>query len=75
MFRPPYSPIIIIIIIIIISCVKTRKAGTHNNRHFGIKLAPEFFDAKFIICIKFPDKSKEGLTQVIDFKNLAAERY
>jgi hypothetical protein len=55
--------------------LKRVKRETHNNRHFGIKLAPEFFDAKFIICIKFPDKPKEGLTQVTDFTNLAAERY
>jgi hypothetical protein len=41
---------------------------TYNNRHFDVKLAPEFFDASFIICITFPDKPGEGSTQVIVFK-------
>jgi hypothetical protein len=25
------------------------------NRHFHVKLTPEFFDAKLIICITFSD--------------------
>jgi hypothetical protein len=32
----------------------------HINRHFDVKLAPEFSDAKLIICITFPDKPGEG---------------
>jgi hypothetical protein len=40
----------------------------YNNRHFDVKWAPEFFGAKLIICIIFPDKPGEGLTQVIGFK-------
>jgi hypothetical protein len=40
--------------------MKTRKTGTYNNRHFDVKLAPEFSDAKPIICITFPDKPEEG---------------
>jgi hypothetical protein len=35
----------------------------YNNRHFDVKLPPEFFDAKLIICITFPDKPGEGSTQ------------
>jgi hypothetical protein len=31
-------------------------------------MAPEFFDAKLIICITFPDKAGEVLMQVIGFK-------
>jgi hypothetical protein len=31
-------------------------------------MAPEFFDAKLIICITFPDKPGEGSMQVIGFK-------
>jgi hypothetical protein len=41
---------------------------TYNNRHFDVKLAPEFFDGKLIICITFPDKPEEGSKQVIGFK-------
>jgi hypothetical protein len=40
----------------------------YNNHHFDVKLAPEFFDAKLIVCITFPDKPGEGSTQVIGFK-------
>jgi hypothetical protein len=42
--------------------------GNVYNRHFDVKLAPEFFDAKLIICITFPDKRGEVSTQVIGFK-------
>jgi hypothetical protein len=31
-------------------------------------LMPEFFDAKLIVCITFPDKPGEDLMQVIGFK-------
>jgi hypothetical protein len=41
--------------------------GKHNNQHFDFKLAPEFFDAKLIICIIFPDKPGEGSTQALKF--------
>jgi hypothetical protein len=47
---------------------KRVKRETYNNRHFYVKLAPEFFDTKSIICITFPDKPGEGLTQVTGFK-------
>jgi hypothetical protein len=48
---------------------KRVKWETYNNRHFDVKLAPpEFFDAKLIICITFPDTPGEGSTQVIGFK-------
>jgi hypothetical protein len=47
---------------------KRLKKETYNNRHFDIKATPEFFDAKSIICITFPDKLREGSTQVIGFK-------
>jgi hypothetical protein len=40
----------------------------YNNHHFHIKLVPEFFVDKLIICITFPDVHGEGLTQVICFK-------
>jgi hypothetical protein len=43
------------------------KQEMYNNHHFHVKLGPEFFDAKLIICITFPDKPGEGLMQVIDF--------
>jgi hypothetical protein len=39
----------------------------YNIHHFDVKLAPEFFDAKLIICITFSDKPG-GLMQVISFK-------
>jgi hypothetical protein len=42
--------------------------GTYNNRHFDVKLAPEFSDAKVTICIAFPDKPGEVSKQVIGFK-------
>jgi hypothetical protein len=38
------------------------------SRHFDVKLAPEFFDARLIICITFPEKPGESSTQVIGFK-------
>jgi hypothetical protein len=47
---------------------RKRKWLKHNNRHFDVKLAPEFFHAKLIICMTFPDKPGDGLTQVIRFK-------
>jgi hypothetical protein len=37
-----------------------------NNRHFDVKRAPQFFDAKLIICATFPDKPGEG--SAIGFK-------
>jgi hypothetical protein len=40
----------------------------YNNHHFDVKLAPEFFGAKLIICITFPDKPEEGSAQVRGFK-------
>jgi hypothetical protein len=36
--------------------LKTRKTWNVNHR----KLAPEFFDAELIICITFPDKTRES---------------
>jgi hypothetical protein len=38
------------------------KRETYNNRHFDVKLASEFFDAKIIVCITFPDKHGEDPT-------------
>jgi hypothetical protein len=35
----------------------------YNNRHFDVKLAPEFFDTKRIICNAFRDKPGEGSTR------------
>jgi hypothetical protein len=49
---------------------KRVKLEKYNNHHFDVKLVPEFSDAKFIICITFPDKPGEGSTQVIGFKIL-----
>lgn len=43
------------------------KRKTYNNHNFD-KLAPELFDAKFIIRITFPDKPGEVSKQVIIFK-------
>jgi hypothetical protein len=40
----------------------------YNNRHFDVTLVPEFFDAKLIICITFPDKPGEVLMLVIGIK-------
>jgi hypothetical protein len=40
----------------------------YNNHHFDVKLVPEFFDAKLIMCITYVDKPGEGLTNVIGFK-------
>jgi hypothetical protein len=40
----------------------------YNNRHFDVKLAPEFFDTKLIICIAFRDKPGEGSTPEIGFR-------
>jgi hypothetical protein len=34
----------------------------------NVKLVPEFFDAKLIICITFPDKPGDGSMQVIGSK-------
>jgi hypothetical protein len=47
-----------------VGLLKSREKGKYNNRHFDIKLAPEFFDAKLIICTTFLDKPGEGLIQV-----------
>jgi hypothetical protein len=35
----------------------------YNNYHFDVKLAPEFFNAKLIICITLPDKPAEDFLQ------------
>jgi hypothetical protein len=43
------------------------KRETYNNRHFDVKLASDFFDAKFIVCITFPDKHRECSTQALKF--------
>jgi hypothetical protein len=40
----------------------------YNNHHFDVKLAPEFFDAKLIVCITFPDKPEQGSTRLIGFE-------
>jgi hypothetical protein len=40
------------------------KREMYDSHHFDVKLAPEFLDAKLIICITFPDKPGEGSTQV-----------
>jgi hypothetical protein len=37
----------------------------YNNRHFDVKLAPEFFDAKLITCIVLPE---EVSMQVMGFR-------
>jgi hypothetical protein len=42
--------------------------GKHINHHFDVKLAPEFCDAKLIICITFLDKPGEGSMQVTGYK-------
>jgi hypothetical protein len=41
---------------------------TYNNPHFDVKLAPELFYAKIIICITFLDTLGVGSMQVIGFK-------
>jgi hypothetical protein len=47
----------------------TRTGKTGNAQQpFVVKLAPEFFDARIIICITFSDKFGEGSKQVTDFK-------
>jgi hypothetical protein len=56
-------------------CRKRVKRETYKKHHFDVKLAPEFFDDKLIICITFPDKPGEGSTQVISFKILPRIRY
>jgi hypothetical protein len=38
------------------------KRENYNKRHFEVKLAPELFDAKLIICFTFSDEPGEGLT-------------
>jgi hypothetical protein len=42
-------------------CVPAKRR-VHNNRHFDVKLEPEFSDAEIIICVPFPDKPGEGST-------------
>jgi hypothetical protein len=44
---------------------KRVRKETRNNRHFDVKLAPEFCDTKPIICITFPDKPGKVSTQII----------
>lgn len=46
---------------------KRVKRKTYNNSHFNSELAPEFFDAKFIICITFSDKLEDGSMQALKF--------
>jgi hypothetical protein len=46
---------------------KCAKHDMYNNIHFDVKLVPEFFNAKFTICIKFTDKPG-NLLQVTGFK-------
>jgi hypothetical protein len=36
----------------------------YDSHHFDVKLMPELFDAKLIICITFPDKHGEGLMRI-----------
>jgi hypothetical protein len=47
---------------------KSPKCETYKNSHFNLQLAPELFDAIFIACITFPEKSEEGSLQLIGFK-------
>jgi hypothetical protein len=44
------------------------KRETYTSCHFYVKLAPEFVDAKLIICITFPDKPGEVLAKVFALK-------
>lgn len=46
------------------------KRETCNSRPFDVKLAPHFFDAKFIICVAFPDRSVGVSAQVLGFQKL-----
>jgi RecA-family ATPase len=36
-----------------------------TNRHFDVKLVPEFVDAEYVVFITFPDKSGESLTLIM----------
>jgi hypothetical protein len=40
----------------------------YNNRHFDVKLVPEFIEAKFIIRVTLPYKLREDLMQVLGYK-------
>jgi hypothetical protein len=48
--------------------MKMHKMGNIWQPTFYVKLAPEFFDAKVITCIIFPEKPGGGPMQVTDFK-------
>jgi hypothetical protein len=50
-----------------IAYIEIAQNGKHNNRHFEVKLVSEFFDAKLIVCITFPDKHGGGSTQASKF--------
>jgi hypothetical protein len=41
----------------VIENVKWKPSG---SCHFDVKLVVEFFDARLVICITFPDKCREG---------------
>jgi hypothetical protein len=41
------------------------KRKTYNGCHCDVQLTPEFFDAKLIICITFPEKSGDVSAQPI----------
>jgi hypothetical protein len=47
--------------------LKMRKTETCYDHYFVVKLVPQFFDAKLIICLTFCDKPA-GFMQVIGFK-------
>jgi hypothetical protein len=40
--------------------IDMHKMVTYNNHNFYVKLVPEFFEAKVIICNTFPDKPGKG---------------
>jgi hypothetical protein len=43
------------------------KRENYNNRHFDVKMASEFFEAKLIFFITSRDKHGEGSTQALKF--------
>jgi hypothetical protein len=52
-----------------VACIKNAKNWKYIRiTIFLLKLAPEFFDAKLIICITFPDKPGDILMWVLGFK-------
>jgi hypothetical protein len=57
----------------LLQLLKTCKMRKSTNHHFYVKLAPEFCDAKLIICITFLDKPQEGSMLVNRLYNLAIE--